>query len=103
MQHPNKIVKRDWVACVICDTRRKFQDIWSHWNVERHGKLENCSHITEPEDMCHRLKNPKDKLSEILELASESDSDDCIKEPELNSMYVACIYCKIKFVNLWCV
>ncbi len=79
------------MACIVCDTRRRFQDIWSHWNVECHGKLSNCSHITEPEDMCHRLENPKDKLSEIKELESESDSDDELNEPNSNSMYGACI------------
>eukprot|EP01084_Bolivina_argentea_P262497 443921_1 len=83
---PNRIRTKDWVACVICDTRRKFQNIWSHWNFEKHGKLPNCSHIIKPEDMCHRLKNPKDKLSEIMELESASDSDDGLNEPKLNSM-----------------
>ncbi len=59
--------------------------------------------------MCYRLKNPKDKLSEIEELESESDSDELESESDsqkmvnatnLNSMYVACIYRKIKFIHL---
>eukprot|EP01084_Bolivina_argentea_P112580 200776_1 len=83
---PNRIRTKDWVACIVCDTRRRFQDIWSHWNFQCHGKLPNYSHITNQEDMCHRLKDPKVKQSEIEELESDSDSDDELNESQLNLM-----------------
>ncbi len=95
-RNTNTIRTKDWVACIVCDTRRQFRHIGSHWSVECHSKLSNYSHITEREDMCHTLKDPKDKQSQIEELESESDSDEGLND----SVYGACIYLSEGSVHL---